>query len=169
MKAATHANFIFMSAGVGILLKSCLSWQTKLQYFQNKDASKDGKPEAPSQTCVSSEGAAVLCKLGQAVWAKLRSGLSLCLIICCRGHRMRSLPTLNQFQLCKALWGLHVHIFLCYTLCRSSRGLHAAPSLCQRAAVSATIVVFQKYGLLGRRGATGRAGRAEWHSWFPVL
>lgn len=70
-----------------------------------------------------------------------------------------------------ALCGLDIHILLCYILQpqqRSSRDWMLA-SLCQKAAVSSTILVFQKYGLPGRRGATGRAGRAEWHSWFPVL
>lgn len=43
------------------------------------------------------------------------------------------------------------------------------PSLYQKPVVSPTILVFQKYGLPGRCGAAGRAGRAEWHSWFPVL
>lgn len=70
-----------------------------------------------------------------------------------------------------ALCGLDIHILLCYILLpqKRSRRDRMPPSLCQKAAVSSTILVFQKYGLPGRRAATGRAGWAEWHSWFPVL
>lgn len=84
------------------------------------------------------------------------------------------LPALNQSK-CRwaspALCGLDIHILLCYILQPQQRrhGDWMPPSLCQKAAVSSTILVFQKYGLPRRRRAAGRAGRAEWHSWFPVL
>ena len=85
-----------------------------------------------------------------------------------------TLPALNQSKCHWVSPGSvqgDIHILLCYILQPQQRRHRdwMPPSLCQKAAVSSTILVFQKYGLPGRRGAAGRAGRAEWHSWFPVL
>lgn len=104
-------------------------------------------------------------------WSQPCYSLYPCLIIFSKGHDTY-ISGFKSIQLVStgSVPG-YMPILSCYVLQPQQRRHRdwMPPSLCQKPVVSSTILVFQKYGLPGRCGATGRAGRAQWHSWFPVL